>query len=168
MVYNEIIRTIAKAIKPAVQRHQEQFKEQKTPVKRVTFKAALDGSRAIVHHAKGSVVAQGEMARRTQICSQCPMITKTTDCASCKAGRVITQTVNFMRQVAGRAVTYPNFQTVYGTRAKDHACGFCGCSMLTLIPAKMSVFKESDEDNQMRPDMCWAKKGGINHVNPDE
>ena len=161
-LFNQVSQAITKAMAPKVQR--EMFHAEQPRPERVSFKDALNGAKAIVSLAAGNITTDAEMKRRATICGQCPLLTTNTDCAGCKMGQVVTQAANWVRGLAKRNIIYPTFNNVYGKQAKDLSCGYCGCSMLTMLPAKMKAFRENDEKNQARPDMCWIKRGGQNHV----
>ena len=130
----------------------------------ISFSDALRGAKAILNFSAGKVVESSEMSRRAHICSQCPMVAKNSDCATCKMGKTINNIVSGIRKMAGRGITYPS---IGGRRAKDTYCGSCGCAMLMMLPAKISCFSEPDEKNQSRPEMCWARRDGFNFIPED-
>ena len=162
LVYNYVFKQLNGARKSGVAREKEEVKrEERIKAGRITFMDSLRGAKAILNMAVGDVVEAHEMARRAVICSQCPLVTNNTDCASCKMGKEVTNIVNSIRNLARRSVNYP---TVKARRARDMNCGYCGCSMLMVLPAKISCFNEAEHKNENRPDPCWIKRGGINYI----
>ena len=127
----------------------------------VTFSDAVRGANAIIKMAKGQVVNSEEILRRSNICSGCPLSTRSSGCATCRFGRQVANVVNGIRGLAGRSITYPSIK---GAKARDMNCGFCGCALIVMLPAKIECFNEPEEKNQARPDHCWAKNGGTNYI----
>lgn len=130
----------------------------------VDFRGAVNAAKSIVNISHGKVVSQEEMTRRASICSNCDLLSKNTGCGLCKFGAFITSTVNAIRKMSNRPISYP---TIRGITARDANCNFCGCSHVMILPATMDCFNESEEKNLARPSFCWIKKGGINYIPPE-
>lgn len=130
----------------------------------ISFGDAVRGAKAIVKMAKGQVVDGSEILRRANICTGCHLSSKSSGCATCRFGRQVTDVVNVIRSLAGRSISYPNIK---GSKARDMNCGACGCSLMVMLPAQIECFDESEEKNQSRPDICWAKRGSVNYIPTD-
>ena len=162
LVYSSVMQGMDNISK--IKNHKEKAEfafQQKIKTRKITFRDAVNAARALVQFTAGSVVEQDEMTRRAKICSNCDLVNKNVGCATCHAGAVLSQVVNIVRTAAKRGVHYP---TVAGAEAKDSNCGYCGCSSLMILPAKISVFNESEEKNAGRPDICWVKRDSPNYI----
>ena len=127
----------------------------------VTFRDAVNAAKSIVSLTAGNIVTTEEMTRRANICAKCPFVNKNAGCSLCKFGAYITSTINAIRRIANHSFTYP---IVKGLAARDSNCGYCGCSHVMILPAKISCFNETDEKNEGRPDICWIKRDGVNYI----
>jgi hypothetical protein len=112
---------------------------------------------AMLQTLKSNIVGDAEIYRRWQICQNCPVKTSVSDCMSCGGAGRVADWINKLRGAAGKSFRIEQ-------EAGMTFCGLCGCSHALMIPTKMEFQKaESEKQNQLRPDQCWLRVGGINY-----
>ena len=114
----------------------------------------VDGALAIVSVASGQYATQEEINRRAGICTNCPLVEEIPGCRGCGMASKLIKVLNKARELYGKAFTIPN-------NLEGHGCGACGCSLTVMLPAKITLFKESDQTK--RPNHCWVKKTSPNY-----
>jgi hypothetical protein len=112
---------------------------------------------AMLQTLKGNNVPEAEIARRWEICKNCPAKTNVSDCMSCGgAGRVS----SWLQSIRGAAGKMFRLEQETGMTF----CGLCGCSHALLITTKMEFQKpESEKQNQQRPEQCWLRYDSQNY-----
>lgn len=112
---------------------------------------------AMIQTLKNNIVSDTEIYRRWEICQNCPVKTTVSDCMSCGGAGRAADWINKLKGAAGK-------QFRVEQEAGRTFCGLCGCSHALMIPTKMEYQKEeSEKQNQLRPDQCWLRVGGINY-----
>lgn len=124
--------------------------------KKIGLAEAVSGAKALIRYTGGSTVTTEEIVRRSDICKDCPLISKIGGCAPCGAAGKIANFVNSLRATLKLEEPLP-------TSVKSSYCKVCDCSLALMIPSKMSAFTESESKNLQRPDHCWIKKTSNNY-----
>lgn len=115
---------------------------------------AFQAAKALVNLTIGNAVDQPEAQRRADICLNCPMSSKTSDCMACGGSRVVAnQASEISRMIKGRSVVPRGIKSLY--------CGVCSCSLSLLVMTKISGLSDKLDDPN-RPDECWMKRNGVN------
>ena len=122
----------------------------------VSLGDAKKGAMAILSGITDGYVDQEEINRRAIICTGCPNKNMTSGCRSCGAGKAITSFVNSVKKMFGKGFTIPN-------NLDQFYCKSCSCSLVPMLPSKMSAFRESPDKNKSRPAFCWVNKESINY-----
>lgn len=124
--------------------------------KKIYFKDAVSGAKAILSNAVGLVVSQDEINRRSGICQTCIMKDSTSDCMACGFANKLSGFMNRLKKSFGMGFVIPN--NLDGT-----FCHVCSCALAIMLPSKLSAFNETPEKQAERPDHCWIKKTSSNY-----
>ncbi len=122
-----------------------------------SLQEVVNGALALVKVTSGDTVDQGEINRRATICTNCKEQSRASGCSSCGFAGKVARFVNKFKKSISHGFTVPN-----GLDASY--CNICDCSLVVMLPSKMSSFRETDEMNKSRPDNCWIKKTSSNYV----
>jgi hypothetical protein len=112
---------------------------------------------AMLQTIKGNNVSDAEIARRWEICKNCPAKTNVSDCMSCGGSGRVASWIQSIKGAAGKMFRLEQ-------EAGMTFCGLCGCSHALLTTTKMEFQKpESEKQNQQRPEQCWLRYDSQNY-----
>lgn len=116
-----------------------------------SIKEAFQGAKAILRFVSGNSASQEEIQRRSDICMGCPLMKRTSGCATCGAAKNVTLIAEFIQKTKKTPIQIPS-------SIKPEFCDVCGCSLATMVVTKYEDFyTEPQEKNSKRPDFCWLK-----------
>lgn len=121
----------------------------------LSLQEVVNGAFAVLNVSAGNTVNQEEIDRRASICIGCNNLTTVSGCSSCGFGKKIVDFVNKFKKSIKTSFNVPN-------SLENKFCKTCSCSMVVMLPSKMSAFNEKPEMNKSRPDNCWIKKTSNN------
>jgi hypothetical protein len=141
-------------------------KQVKPKTNKLTLQQAVLGAKALVEIIKGDIVDDAELNRRASICAHCELINDTAGgCTSCARKGLVklarNLAINYGRNFTVPKITAYKLRPVKSASLSEFYCGHCGCSCLNLALSKSKNFV-SKENNETRPDHCWAKVNGKN------
>lgn len=141
-------------------------KEVKPRTNKLTLHQAILGAKALVEIIKGDIVDDAELQRRATICAHCEIISDTSGgCTSCARKGLVklarNLALNYGRNFAVPRITAYKLKPIKSASLSEFYCGHCSCSCLNLALSKSKNFV-SKENNETRPDNCWAKVNGKN------
>lgn len=124
----------------------------------LTLASVKSACGAMMETIKGNIVSDQEINRRWEICKNCPVSTKVSDCMSCGGAGRAADWVNKIKNAVGKRFRLEQ-------ESGRTFCGLCGCSHALMIPTKMKLQKqESEKQNQQRPSQCWLRWDSNNYV----
>lgn len=132
--------------------------ESKTQEKRnLSLQEVVNGAFAVLNVSVGNTVNQEEIDRRASICIGCNNLTAVSGCSSCGFGKRVVEFVKKFKKSIKSGFNIPN-------NLENKFCKTCSCSMVVMLPSKMSMFNEKTKMNISRPDKCWIKKTSNNFI----
>lgn len=133
----------------------EELKKQEK--RNLSLQDVVNGAFAVLSVSAGNIVSQEEIDRRASICEGCDNKDSVSGCYSCGFGKRVVNFVNKFKKSIKSEFNIPN-------NLEKKFCKTCGCSMVVMLPSKMSAFNEKTEMNNSRPDKCWIKKTSNNFI----
>lgn len=123
----------------------------------VSINDASRAAKALIKIIPGDYVEKSEYLRRLQICSSCPLRQKNSDCLGCGGSGRAARIMMSFRSKLGLGYQLDN-------KVGAQFCGFCGCSLSLLLVTKVQNYKkESDIENDSRPNHCWLNRNSPNY-----
>lgn len=140
-----------------------------TPKKKhLKMSEAVSGAAALLRVIKGDVESQGEINRRSGICSfgyrgkKCPKLTSVSNCRACGFGAKLVEWKSTLKKVFGiKDLEIPNGHA-------DKYCQVCECSLTMMLPSKTQAFDFNSDRQKERPAFCWIKKSSENFIESNQ